>query len=63
MNEEKDGCFLDDGTPVNPKFIPKPGLCLLCRHDNDPEQKVLCSLTRIDQQGEKEFKCEAFEKK
>src|SRR3989339_280881 len=61
--EEKDGYFLDDGTQVEPKYIPKPGLCLLCRYDSDPEQKILCNLTRIDGQNGKEFFCEGFEKK
>ncbi|OGF45172.1 MAG: hypothetical protein A2231_10135 [Candidatus Firestonebacteria bacterium RIFOXYA2_FULL_40_8] len=63
MNEEKDGYFLDDGMPVEPKYIPKPGLCLLCRHDNELEQKILCNLNRIGQQNGKEFCCEGFEKK
>lgn len=62
---ESGGIFDDDGNPINPHSIPKPGLCLLCKleDDDDPEENILCSLTRYDQRNEKEFKCRAFEPK
>ena len=57
------GYFDDDGTKINPDLIPKPGLCLMCIHDNDPSQEILCNLNRLDQRNENEFKCFAFKNK
>ena len=59
------GIFDDDGNPINPDLIPKPGLCLLCELDDvaDPEENILCNLNRFDQRNEKEFKCESFKSK
>lgn len=56
------GFFLDDGTEVNPDLIPKPHLCVGCANDTsgDPMEHILCTMTRIDQQGEPEFVCHAF---
>ena len=53
--------FDDDGTEINPEFIPKPSLCILCKNDNDPEKLFLCNLTRMDQADEEEFVCDAYE--
>ena len=63
MSEKIHGFFNDDGTPMNPNIVPKPSLCVSCRHDDDPKQENLCALNRIDQQGEEDFKCDAYEKK
>ena len=52
----------DDGNELNPDLIPKPQLCLSCRKNDDPGEEVLCNLNRLDQQGESEFKCFAYEK-
>lgn len=60
-NEELEGFFDDDGTPINPELVRKPSLCVVCRKDDDPLEEVLCILTRADQQGEPEFTCHAFE--
>ena len=60
--EELNGLFDDDGNPINPNLIPKPGLCLLCIKDHDPDEEILCNLNRWDQHNETEFKCFAFEK-
>ncbi len=38
--------YRDDGTPVNPDLIPKPGLCLTCKHDEDRKQQIPCTLNR-----------------
>lgn len=59
------GYFDDDGNPLNPDLIPKPGLCLICKMNEatDPEENILCNLNRLDQAGEKEFNCGAFESK
>ena len=56
--------FHDDGTEVNPDLIPKPDLCITCKKDGLlGEEDVLCTLNRMDQQGEEEFKCYAYEPK
>lgn len=55
--------FFDDGTEFNPDLHPKPGLCLLCRKNGDPNEEMLCNLNRMDQIGEDNFICHAFEKK
>ena len=53
--------YNDDGTEVNPDMIPKPNLCLICKKDNDPDEEILCTLNRIDQSDNSEFKCFSFE--
>lgn len=54
----------DDGTEINPDLIPKPSLCISCRKDGLPgEEEILCTLNRMDQVGEEEFGCEAYEPK
>ena len=57
------GLIRDDGTEINPDLIAKPSLCVSCRKDDDADQEILCSLTRADQEDEKDFQCEAFEPK
>ena len=45
-------------------IISKPDLCVSCKKDGHPgEEEILCNLTRADQQGEKNFHCEAYEPK
>ena len=64
MTEQpKSGFFRDDGTEINPDLIAKPSLCVSCRKDDDPNEEILCTLIRADQQGEEEFECFAFEPK
>ncbi len=60
--EEINGYYDDDGNKLNPDLIPKPGLCLICRKDSDPHEEILCNLNRLDQSGQDEFICYAFEK-
>ncbi|MFA6714826.1 MAG: hypothetical protein WC082_07610 [Victivallales bacterium] len=62
-NEKTSGFFMDDGTEINPDLIVKPGLCVSCKKDDDPNEEILCLLTRADQQNEKEFRCDAYEPK
>ena len=52
--------FDDDGTEVNPYLLPKPPLCLTCKHNDDPNEELLCNLTRLDQRDEDEFECFAY---
>lgn len=56
------GFFSDDGYEINMDLIKKPTLCLTCIHDNDPNEEILCNLTRLDQQGEPDFECFAYKK-
>jgi hypothetical protein len=63
MKNKDTGYFMDDGTPVNPNFAPKPGLCVTCAKDGKPSEEILCNLNRMDQHGEGEFKCYAYVKK
>ena len=62
-DEYKSGFFRDDGTEINPDLIVKPSLCVSCRKDDDPNEEILCTLTRADQESDAEFRCEAFEPK
>ena len=65
MNEKPDNkdfdFFRDDGTEINPELITKPSLCVTCRKDNNPDEEVLCILTRADQEDEAEFRCFGYE--
>jgi hypothetical protein len=56
------GFFDDDGYEINTDMIKKPTLCLTCVHDNDPNEELLCSMTRFDQQSAQGFKCFAYKK-
>ena len=63
MDNEINGYYLDDGTKIDPNLIPKPGLCLTCKKDDDPDEEILCTLTRIDERDKPEFVCYAYEPK
>ncbi|MCK5591280.1 MAG: hypothetical protein KAI72_04925 [Candidatus Pacebacteria bacterium] len=63
MSKEIHGFFNDDGTPMNPDLVSKPSLCVMCKKNNDPNQEALCMLNRVDQQGEDDFKCDAYQTK
>ena len=56
--------FDDDGTEINPNLIPKPDICITCKNDGESgEEEILCSLTRVDQQREEKYICDAYEAK
>ncbi len=60
-DDEISGYYNDDGEKLNPNFISKPDLCTTCRKDDySGEEEVLCNLTRLDQDGEKEFICHSY---
>ncbi len=63
--EEINGFYDDDGNKINPDLVKKPSLCLLCKKDeiDDPMEHILCTMNRLDQRDEQEFKCGAFERK
>ena len=63
INEDTPKFFHDDGTEVNPDLIPKPSLCISCKKDGLRDEEILCNLNRMDQQGEEEFQCGAYETK
>lgn len=50
-------------TGMKPDFMAKPSLCASCAKDDDPNEEMLCNMNRLDQQGEKDFKCFAYEPK
>ena len=60
---EFSGFFDDDGNKLNPDLIQKPGLCLSCIHDDEPEEEILCILTRLDQNDSGDFKCYSYQQK
>lgn len=53
--------FDDDGAEFDPDLFPLSGLCLVCKKNDDPKEEILCNLTRLDQRGEPEFRCDAYE--
>ena len=55
--------FNDDGTEFNPGLQPTPDLCVSCVkiETRDPEEEVVCNLTRADQQGDEVFLCFAYQ--
>lgn len=55
------GYFDDDGTEINPDLLSKPNLCLSCKKNNDPNEELICNLTRLDQRHEEVFKCFGYE--
>ncbi len=55
--------FDDDGYEINTDLIKKPSLCLTCKNDDNPDEVLLCNMTRYDQKDDNEFKCFAFSKK
>lgn len=57
------GFFDDDGYEINTESIKKPSLCLTCINDDNPNEEMLCNMTRYDQRNYKQFKCFAFNKK
>lgn len=57
------GFFDDDGYEIIPELLKKPPLCLLCANDDNPEEVILCTLTRHGQENEDTFVCHAFRKK
>ena len=63
MDENCPRYFHDEGAEFNPTLIPAPDLCATCVKNDagDPEEDVLCNLTRADQQDEEVFLCFAYQ--
>jgi hypothetical protein len=57
------GFFDDDGYEINTELIKKPSLCIICANDDNPNEEMLCNMTRYDQKNDKDFKCFAYRKK
>ncbi|SDC54975.1 hypothetical protein [Williamwhitmania taraxaci] len=55
--------YTDDGVELNPDLFPKPQLCFSCAKDDDPNEEILCNLTRLDENEAPEFICFAYENK
>ena len=62
--KEINGFYDDDGNKIDPESLPVPGLCIICKKHqiDDWDENVLCTLNRLDQRNEDNFKCGAFEK-
>lgn len=60
---EINGFFDDDGYEINMDLIQKPSLCLTCINNDNPNEELLCNMTRHDQQNEHEFICFAYREK
>jgi len=56
------GFFDDDGFEINTELINKPSLCLTCIHNDNPNEEMLCNMTRYDQKDDDEFKCFTYRK-
>ena len=64
MNDDEiSGYFDDDGEKLNPNLISKPDHCTTCGKEENEDEEMLCNLNRLDQAGEKEFICYAYESK
>lgn len=58
---QKSGYFDDDGNEMNSDLYPKPQLYLSFKKQHDPNEEIMCELTRSDQMGENEFRCYAYQ--
>ena len=64
MIEQVPEYYDDEGNENNPNLISKPDLCITCKKNElSGEDEILCNLTRVDQQGQDEFICDAYEPK
>lgn len=52
--------FDDEGNEIDPSTIPMPSLCDRCGNQDDENEYILCTLNRMDQVGENQFRCGAF---
>lgn len=59
--EQYFGFYDDDGNLINPHLFSKPALCLSCKKNDDPNEEMLCAMTRFDQRDEPNFECFAYE--
>jgi hypothetical protein len=41
------GFFDDDGFEINSELINKPTLCITCINDDNPNEEMLCNMTRL----------------
>ena len=57
------GFFDDDGYEINTDLMIKPPLCITCINNDDPNEELLCNMTRYDQKDEREFQCFAYKKR
>jgi len=53
--------FDDDGKEINPNLFPKPQICFSCEKNDNPNEEIVCNLTRLDQRLEQEFNCFGYE--
>lgn len=53
--------FHDDGTELFPDLVPTPQLCLSCKKRENPNEEILCNLTKLDQADNDQFICYSYE--
>ena len=63
MNDDRLRFFDEDGEEIDPSLIAKPGLCVSCVKDDDRSEEPLLALIRMDEEGEGEFRCDAYERR
>lgn len=65
MEQQINGFFDDEGNPIDPFAIPKPGLCFICRENesDNSEENMLCAMNRWDQKDGEGIECGMFEQK
>ena len=61
LDNRKARFYRDDGTEMNPELVKKPSLCVTYKNDDNPDEEILCILTRYDQRDEQVFICDAYE--
>jgi hypothetical protein len=49
----------DDGNRIDPKSFPTPRMCLSCKNFVLKSQRVLCTLSKINQEEGEDFECGA----
>jgi len=54
--------YHDNGNKLNADLYPLSGLCMSCKKKDDPTEEVFCTITRMDQLHDEEFKCFAYKK-
>ena len=52
--------YPDDDYEIDSAMIKKPSLCLTCLKNDNPDEEILCHMTRYDQRDENDFICFAY---
>jgi hypothetical protein len=55
-----EGILADEAEALSANLIPKPGLCLLCKNDDNPKQIAACNLIRLELEEKEDFSCPSY---